>query len=709
MFIKLLGKRHPTVLPAAYGSERQVHQNRDSTMNEKDTMPPLASGDEPLCNLSDNPAFERILGARLDRRNVLLGSLAAAVAGYFGPSVLGLTSPSAQAAAPAGLLGFAAIKTSRADTVMVPPGYRAQVILPWGEPLTGSYPAYSLDASGADQEMQVGSHHDGMHFFPIEGEGPYKGSSADGLLVINHEYVEPRFMHAAAVGTDADLDAVPTTEGLRAADQVLKEMNGHGVTIARIRKGNDGNWALKSDPRNRRITALTPMEISGPVRGSRFVKTKFSPEGTMTRGTLNNCAHGVTPWNTYLAAEENWAGYFRNGEREDQKPNLPREHSRYGVKNGWSRYGWELADTSADEFVRFDASSKGASAEEDYRNEPNTFGWIVEIDPFDPESTPVKRTALGRFAHEGVVFGPVAENRPVVCYSGDDARFEYIYKFVSAEPYSAEAGGHLLDEGTLYVARFHDDGSGEWLPLVHGQNGLTPENGFASQADVLVNTRTAADFVGATKMDRPEWGAIDPKTGMVYFTLTNNSRRILAETDAANPRAVNEFGHIIRWTEAGDDHAATRFAWDIFIFAGNRAESRDPSGRSLTEDNIFSSPDGLWFDRDGRLWIQTDVSNSVQNKGNHKIFGNNQMLAADPVRGEIRRFLTGPIGQEITGAVTTPDGKTMFVNVQHPGATTTARNFAAGNLDSHWPDGGDAYPRSATVVITKEDGGVIGT
>jgi uncharacterized protein len=674
------------------------------------TAPLSEGGDEPLCNLSDNPTFGGVLKARLDRRDVLVGSLAAAVTGYFGSSLFGLASSSAHATTATGLLGFAAIPTSEADTVVVPPGYRTQVILPWGDPVTGSYPAYSLEASGDDQEMQVGSHHDGMHFFPIEAKGPYEGSSTDGLLVLNHEYVEPRFMHAAAVGTEADLDALPMTDGGREADHVLKELNGHGVTIARIRKGEDGAWALERDPRNRRITGLTPMEISGPVRGSDLVKTKYSPDGTMTRGTLNNCAHGVTPWNTYLTAEENWAGYFRNDDQEDQKPNLPREHSRYGVQTGKSRYGWELAESGADEFIRFDASSKGASAAEDYRNEPNTFGWIVEIDPFDPDSTPVKRTALGRFAHEGVVFGPAREGKPVVCYSGDDARFEYIYKFVSAQPYAAAASdGRLLDDGTLFVARFHDDGSGEWLALVHGENGLTADNGFASQADVLVNTRTAADFVGATKMDRPEWGAVDPKTGMVYFTLTNNSRRSQEQVDAANPRANNEFGHIVRWREAGDDPAATTFAWDLFVIAGNQAQSRDLKGQPLTDDNIFSSPDGLWFDHDGRLWIQTDIGESSQNQGEHKVFGNNQMLAADPVSGEIRRFLTGPVGQEITGVVTTPDGKTMFINVQHPGATTPPKDFAAGVLNSHWPDAGNSYPRSATVIITKEDGGVIGT
>lgn len=708
-------------------------------MDETRDAPPQKSGADRVCNVSANPTFGAIVQARVDRRGILIGGLAAAVVGYLGPSFLRFAPPPAQAAALDALLGFEPVEISEADAVRVPEGYRTHVILPWGEPLIAPYPPYNLDASGADQEAQVGSHHDGMHFFPIEGQHPYEGSSVDGLLVVNHEYVEPRFMHAAAIGREADSDAIPmlvdrgdgdpvavgaadqgergnadpTLRDARArrdADQVLKEMNAHGVTIARIRKGEDGNWALERDRRNRRISALTPMKIGGPVRGSALVRTKFSPDGTMTRGTLNNCGHGVTPWNTYLTAEENWAGYFRNGDLENEKPKLPREHARYGVETGISRYGWELADNDADAFIRFDASSRGANALEDYRNEPNAFGWIVEIDPFDPESTPVKRTALGRYAHEGVVFAPAVEGRPIVCYSGDDARFEYIYKFVSAQSYSAAtSGGDLLDEGTLYVAKFNDDGTGEWLSLAHGQNGLTPENGFADQADVLVNTRTAADRVGATKMDRPEWGAVDPNTGMVYFTLTNNTRRTLAQADAVNPRAVNEFGHIIRWREAGDDHAATTFAWEIFVFAGDEAQSRDLAGRALTEANIFSSPDGLWFDRDGRLWIQTDISESVQNRGSHGVFGNNQMLAADPVSGEIRRFLTGPVGQEITGVVTTPDGRTMFINVQHPGATTAAEDFAAGVLSSHWPDGGNSYPRSATVVITKEDGGIIGS
>jgi secreted PhoX family phosphatase len=445
------------------------------------------------------------------------------------------------------------------------------------------------------------------------------------------------------------------------------------------------------------------------VRGSKHVVTKYSPDGTRTRGTINNCAHGYTPWNTYMTAEENWAGYFRNTDRQDQKPNQPREHSRYGVATERSRYAWELAASGADEFVRFDASTRGANPAEDYRNEPNGFGWMVEIDPFDPNSVPVKRTHLGRFAHEGVVFAPAIPGKPVVCYSGDDARFEYIYKFVSAKPYDpATASGALLDEGTLYAAKFNADGTGEWLALVPGHNGLTAANGFADLADILVNTRLAADRAGATKLDRPEWGTVDPKTGEVYFALTNNTARSEAQVDPVNPRARNQFGQIVRWTESRGEHAAMTFRWNLFVVAGDVGTSRGADGKALNASNIFACPDGIWFDRDGRLWVQTDMGEREMNRGDLKPMGNNQMLAADPRTGEIRRFLTGPKGQEITGVITTPDGRTMFVNVQHPGATTPAADYAAGKYASNWPDGGNAIPRSATLVITRIDGGVIG-
>lgn len=371
------------------------------------------------------------------------------------------------------------------------------------------------------------------------------------------------------------------------------------------------------------------------------------------------------------------------------------------MRTSTGRYRWETADDSAygdARYQRFNASTLGASATDDYRNEPNCFGWIVEIDPFDPTSTPVKRTALGRFAHEGLVFAPVAEGRALVCYSGDDARNEYIFKFVSAQPYhAATASGDLLDYGTLYVAKFNDDGTGEWLALDASDPAFQAEAatagvGFASQADVLVNARTAADVVGATKMDRPEWGAIHPQTGEVYFTLTNNSSRSAA--DAANPRAPSPRGHIIRWRETGNDHAAARFDWDIFVLAGPESESQDLAGNPLTAGNIFNSPDGLCFDDGSTLWIQTDGSDAAP-------FLNNMMLAADPQSGAIKRFFVGPVQCEVTGVVTTPDRRTMFVNIQHPGEDN--------NGGSHWPDGGAARPRSATVIVTKDDGGVIGT
>jgi hypothetical protein len=433
--------------------------------------------------------------------------------------------------------------------------------------------------------------------------------------------------------------------------------------------------------------------------------TKFSPDGTKTRGTVNNCAHGVTPWNTYMTAEENWAGYFVNADAE-----MPREHKRYGLSNEASRYGWEKAASGADEFIRFNAAATGASAAEDYRNEPNTFGWMVEFDPYDPASVPVKRTHLGRFAHEGVVFAPAVAGQPVVCYSGDDSRFEYIYKFVSSAAFDpATTNGDILNEGTLYVAKFNEDGTGEWLALAPGQNGLTPENGFADLADILVNTRLAADQAGATKMDRPEWGTVDPSTGEVYFTLTNNNRRDMTQIDAVNPRAENNFGQIVRWRYEGNDHAATAFSWDLFVIAGTARQSITFKGEALGDDSTFACPDGIWCDQNSRLWIQTDMGDiGPAQEGPLESFGMNAMLAADPQTGEIRRFLTGPWGQEITGVITTPDGTTMFVNVQHPGAQASPEDFAAGTFGSGFPDYNGTVPRSATLVITREDGGVIG-
>lgn len=657
---------------------------------------------EPETNESGNRHFADVVEARLSRRAILRGGLGLAVAGMF--ATAGARQAYARETGAGPTLGFNPVPVDTADRFVVPEGYEAKVIYCWGDAISGHMPAFAPDNTGEDQAHQAGMHHDGMHFFPIEGNDPWEGSSTDGLLVMNHEYIEPRFLHYGhARGSELHTWATPDHAGPRPSDHVLKELNAHGVSVVRMRDDGNGNWQIVPDPRNRRITGLTRMEIAGPARGHAKMATLYSPEGTHTRGTLSNCAHGVTPWNTYMAAEENWSGYFLNTNSE-----LPREHARYGVRTDVGRHNWHLADGGEDGFVRFDASTKADAPSGDYRNEPNMFGWMTEIDPFDPDSVPVKRTTLGRFAHEGVVFAPAEAGKPVVCYSGDDARFEYIYKFVSEGLYEpGVTRGDILDTGTLYVAKFNDDGTGEWLPLVYGQNGLDESNGFTDQGDVLINTRSAADIVGATPMDRPEWGTVDPQTRAVYFTLTNNTRRSEDQTDGVNPRGPNAFGQIVRWHEDGDQ-TATRFNWDLFVVAGPEDDSRDLHGNPLDDTNIFSSPDGLWMDADRRLWIQTDISEGVMYQGNHIPFGNNAMLAANPETGEIKRFLTGPVGQEITGVVTTPDQRTIFVNVQHPGATTSPEDYASGNFDSHWPDGGNCVPRSATVAIRRLDGGIIG-
>lgn len=647
-----------------------------------DTIIDHQEGDEALSNASKNATLDQIIEHRLTRRQVLQGALSSAILGFIPPAFAFKERPAFSAQR----LGFESVAISNADKVVVPKGYQVQTLIPFDSPLP--HPT--------NKSLKIGSHHDGMNFFALNN------ASDEGLLVLNHEYIEPRFMHSHYHGEPLTAGAVKLNQqGQRPLHEVKAEMAAHGVSVVHIKRQQNGEWQTVEDKLNRRIDATTIIELAGPVRGHDSVKTAFSPEGTQTRGTLNNCAHGVTPWGTYLTCEENWAGYFYNPSEQ------PKEQSRYGVRNKTSsRYAWEKAESHDGLYKRFHAEPFADKAELDYRNEPNTFGWVVEIDPFNPESVPVKRTALGRFAHEGVVFQKAEAGKPVVCYMGDDARFEYLYKYVSDEPYQpGQSGGELLDKGTLYVARFHETGKGEWLPLRFGHGLLNPAHGFHNQADVLVNTRLAADRVGATKMDRPEWGAVHPSNGEVYFTLTDNNRRSDEQTDAANPRSNNRWGHIIRWRES--EKRINQFDWDIFLLAGDETDSSFGQ-QPLDKTNKFNSPDGLWFDQEGRLWIQTDMSESVLNQGDWAQFGNNQMLACNPVSQTLKRFLVGPVGQEISGVCSTPDGKTLFVNVQHPGATTRAEDFAQGKYTSHWPNG-QGVPRSATLVISKQDQGIIGT
>jgi len=639
-------------------------------------------------NPSGNPSVHALSGP--DRRQLLGGGLGAALAALFGPVVGGLAGCAAPGAG-GSRLGFRAVPPSRADAVVVPEGYVAEVIAPWGDPvgLPGAMPAWRPDAgnTAAEQALQLGMHHDGMHYFPLDGTA----ASRRGLLVMNHEYTDDGLLH---------------TDGMASwtAEKVAKAQAAHGISVLEVARRAHGGWDLVRPSRYaRRITARTPCAVAGPAAGHALLRTAADPEGRTVLGTLNNCAAGMTPWGTFLSGEENWAFYFDGPAQNDA------DQQRWGLRpQGW--YRWAAHD------ARFDVRQ--------HPNEFHRFGWVVEVDPLDPAAPPVKRTALGRAAHEGAWVAVTRDGRAVV-YSGEDARFEYLYKFVSRDRIAPAGGGRsaaqanrtLLDHGTLYVARFDADGRGRWLPLVHGQGPLTAANGFADQGEVLVKTRQASDLLGATKMDRPEWLAIDPATRTVYCTLTNNSARGAAGqpgVDAANPRANNVMGQIIRWREGegreGDDFDAPTLRWDHLLLAGDPANAR-PEARGNVRGDAFACPDGLFLDARGVLWIQTDMSTSAMGQGELARLGNNQMLACDPATGEVRRFLTGPVGCEITGAVMAPDGRTLFVNVQHPGETPSERSDPMNPTRwSTWPEGpGTERPRSATVVVRRRDGGPVGT
>jgi hypothetical protein len=668
--------------------------------------------DERVNNASGNEHFQDIVQARLSRRSFLTGGFSTAVAVSLGgiEALLKAVPAAAREIEEAEdeavnqrgdgrgrrrpLLGFESVPVSSADQVVVPKGYTAEVLIAWGDPVSNG-PAFKQDASNTadEQAHQWGMHNDGLVYFPIAG-------SQRGLIVQNHEYTD---------------DGLLFPDGVKnwTAEKTKKSLNAHGVSIIEVsehlglswgRAPRRSKWEVVRPSRfARRITGLTPIDIGGPAAGDLRFVTSEDPTGRRVLGTLNNCAMGFTPWGTYLACEENFNGYFRkNG------PQTTLE-KRYGITADGFGYLWHTTDK------RFRVDEEP--------NEPNRFGWVVEIDPFRPNSTPVKRTALGRFKHEGA-WVQEARNGRVVVYMGDDERNEYIYCYISNLPWrQARAQGvNPLDDGILYAAKFHADGTGEWLPLVPDN----PRLAGWSLNDILINTRGAADAAGATMMDRPEWIDTFPKRLTVIATLTNNNRRgttppsvnrvdgstsagsARPPVDAANPRASNAYGHIIRWYYRQDWTELT-FGWDIFALCGD--SSNHAHGSTIFGDK-YGSPDGIYVDPRGLIWIQTDVSTSTINAGAYAGFGNNQMLAAHPETRETRRFLVGPPQCEVTGVMMTPDRRTMFVGIQHPGERPDDQPGDPLNPKqfSSWPDGpGGGRPRSALIVITRDDGGRIGS
>ena len=606
--------------------------------------------------------FDIVAEKAMSRRGFLGAGIAFGATAFVMGSTA-LTKPS-QAAHHAGRLGFKQVAANSLDTITVPEGYNWHIVAKWGDAMWSDSVAFDqvTRGTGASQERTFGDNNDGMAMF---------NNAGTNILVVNNEYTNRKIIYG---NRDSGLP--------ENADDVRKGKAAHGVSVIEV-KETSGQWQIVKDSKyNRRITADTPMELTGPARGHDLVKTKADPKGELALGTWNNCGNGRTPWGTYLACEENFNGYFSSSD-EQNEPSA--ELKRYGVSNKDWGYGWATADE------RFDISK--------HPQEPNRFGYIVEIDPMDPTSTPKKRTALGRFKHENAEL-VVANNGQVIVYMGDDERGEFLYKFVSKGKFSVGGNNRdLLTEGTLYVAKFNEDGKGMWMAL-------TPETTKMTEAEIAIHTRIAASKVGATTMDRPEWVSANPNKIEVYCCLTNNKNRGVKpnkggdKTPASgpNPRDKNNYGQIVRWRPANEDHIATEFDWDLFVLAGNPTVHKDAyaGSKNINADNMFNSPDGLAFDSKGLLWIQTDGKYS--NKGDFAGMGNNQMLAADTETGEIRRFLVGPKECEITGFAWSDDRKTMFIGVQHPGEKG----------DSHFPDGGNSVPRSSVIAIRKDDGGYMG-
>lgn len=650
----------------------------------------LEENDGPATNPTDNRTMGEIIAARFSRRGFLKGSLAvSAIAATVSP--LALISADEARAAEGSAFAFDELEAGIDDKHHVAPGYDADVLLRWGDPLFADSPQFDPTKQSAQaQAKQFGYNNDYVGFIAIDG------SAEHGLLVVNHEYTNPHLMFPGIVKI-VDKDGKKSAEvAPLSKEQVDVEMAAHGGTIVEIRKVS-GKWQVVRDGKlNRRITSNTEMELSGPVAGHDRVKTNADPSGTKVFGTFNNCAGGVTPWGTYVMAEENIHGYFSGELPEGHKEAA--NYKRLGIPEG--AYEW------AAHYDRFDLAKEP--------NEANRFGWIVEVDVSDPTSTPRKRTAMGRFKHEGAE-SIVARDGRVVFYLGDDERFDYVYKFVTTgmfNPNDHAANKDLLDDGTLHVAKFAEDGSVEWLPIVFGQGPLTAENGFASQADVLIETRRAADLLGATKMDRPEDIQPNAVNGKVYVMLTNNSKRKADQIDAANPRAENAFGHIIEISEDGGDFAAAKGKWEVLLKCGDPAVADVGAtfSTATTANGWFGMPDNCAVDSAGRLWVATDGQGP-------KATGRTDGLWAVDTEGAARAtsklFFRVPIGAEMCGPLFAPDDQTAFVAVQHPGDggedwEAFGRPSYYEDLSTRWPDFKPEMPvRPSVIAITKQGGGKI--
>lgn len=651
----------------------------NSSRHPESTASGVLSSDRPAeAGLAGHMAsyLGDVLQKRFSRRAAVAGSAGVAAAGIGTSSLI----PSiANGASGIDALGFDSLpQPYGGDDILVADGHEAQVVLRWGDPILANAPAFDpLNQTAAAQERQFGFNCDFTAFFPLPSTGAAgSGDVQRGLLAVNHEYTDGVTMFP---GYDS---SAPTRE------QVDIELAAHGLSVVEIVR-TDGVWKVVIDsPYNRRITATTKMELTGPAAGAAGLRTGADPAGRWVLGMLNNCGGGKTPWGTVLTAEENFNQYFGNLDQVDPQSFNHKSYKRAGIGGGATGRKWERYHS------RFDLGQEPQEA--------NRFGYIVEIDPYDPDFVPRKRTALGRFAHEAATI-VIGHSGKVVAYSGDDSRYEYIFKFVSDGTYvPADRASNLklLDSGTLHVAKLFEDGTGQWLPMIWGQGKLTPANGFNSPADVLIHTRLAADLMGATKMDRPEDIETNPVNGKVYVALTNNTSRKPEEVDGPNPRPNNKFGHILELTALDDDHEADVFAWEIFMLCGD-PQSADTYFGGFDKDAVcaIGNPDNIAFDSRGNLWISTDGQpGSMAN--NDGVF---VVPTAGPDRGHLKQFMAAVIGAEVCGPELTPDNRTLFAAIQHPGEGGT---FAA--PASHWPDGGSSIPRPSVVAIQESSGKQVG-